>query len=511
MLSGDNLQTLNILAAQWVAPTIDYFGLAPELVLAGGLCLVLMLDLFIDERKKWMLTAISSFTLLAAMVPVLMLALSETEVRTMFDGRYVVDNFSLVMKAVFLLAGYVVVLLSSSHIEQGEYWRGEYWFLLLTSLLGMLMMASSRDLVSIFVALEFLSIPAYMLAAWRKRDPKSNEAGVKYFLLGVFASAVMLYGMSLMYGVANSTLLTEIGAKFTATGEFSSVHALAVVFVIVGFAFKVSAVPFHTWAPDTYEGAPTPVTAFLSVASKAAGFVALVVLLYTAFPLAQDVWQPFIWVLSALTMTIGNVLALKQHNIVRMIAYSSISQGGFVLMPLAVAGLSGSGTTALRSVVLYMIIYAATNLGVFAIILAVSNKTRSGEVSSYGGLYSYAPALGVLMTLFLASLAGIPPFGGWIAKFVAFQSLIQSQSTWGYALAIVGAVNSVVAFGYYGNVMREIWMRPVPDSDTTAISVPGSLKLALVITAGATLVFGILPGVGLYFADLAEIAGAIIR
>jgi len=505
------LQTLNIFAAQWVAPTIDYFGLAPELVLAGGLCLVLMLDLFIDERKKWMLTAITSFTLLAAMVPVLMLALSETEVRTMFDGRYVVDNFSLVMKAVFLLAGYVVVLLSSSHIEQGEYWRGEYWFLLLTSLLGMLMMASSRDLVSIFVALEFLSIPAYMLAAWRKRDPKSNEAGVKYFLLGVFASAVMLYGMSLMYGVANSTLLTEIGAKITASGEFSAVHALAVVFVVVGFAFKVSAVPFHTWAPDTYEGAPTPVTAFLSVASKAAGFVALVVLLYTAFPLAQDIWQPFVWVLSALTMTIGNVLALKQHNIVRMIAYSSISQGGFVLMPLAVAGLAGSGTTALRSVVLYMIVYAATNLGVFAIILAVANKTRSGEISSYGGLFSYAPTLGVLMTLFLASLAGIPPLGGWIAKFVAFQSLIQSQSTWGYALAFVGAVNSVVAFGYYGNVMREIWMRPVPDNDTTFISVPGSLKLALVSTAGATLVFGILPGVGLHFADLAEIAGAIIR
>ncbi|MFM8505221.1 MAG: NADH-quinone oxidoreductase subunit N [Acidimicrobiaceae bacterium] len=511
MPSGDNLQTLNIFAAQWVAPTIDYFGLAPELVLAGGLCLVLMLDLFIDERKKWMLTAITSFTLLAAMVPVLMLALSETEVRAMFDGRYVVDNFSLVMKAVFLLAGYVVVLLSSSHIEQGEYWRGEYWFLLLTSLLGMLMMASSRDLVSIFVALEFLSIPAYMLAAWRKRDPKSNEAGVKYFLLGVFASAVMLYGMSLMYGVGNSTLLTEIGAKITATGDFSAVHALAVVFVVVGFAFKVSAVPFHTWAPDTYEGAPTPVTAFLSVASKAAGFVALVVLLYTAFPLAQDIWQPFIWVLSALTMTVGNVLALKQQNIVRMIAYSSISQGGFVLMPLAVAGLAGSGTTALRSVVLYMIVYAATNLGVFAIILAVATKTRSGDISSYGGLFSYAPTLGVLMTLFLASLAGIPPLGGWIAKFVAFQSLIQSQSTWGYALAFVGAVNSVVAFGYYGNVMREIWMRPVPDSDTTLISVPGSLKLALVITAGATLVFGILPGVGLQFADLAEIAGAIIR
>ena len=445
------------------------------------------------------------------MIPVLTLALSDVQVRSMFDGRYVVDNFSLVMKGVFLLSGYVVVLLSSSHVEEGEYWRGEYWFLLLSSLLGMLMMTSSRDLVSIFVALEFLSIPAYMLAAWRKRDTKSNEAGVKYFMLGVFASAVMLYGMSLLYGVTNSTLLVDIASQVTGTGEFSAVHALAVVFVVVGFAFKVSAVPFHTWAPDTYEGAPAPVTAFLSVASKAAGFVALVVLIYTAFPLAHDIWQPFFWGLSALTMTVGNVLALKQHNIVRMIAYSSISQGGFVLMPLAVAGMSGSANSALRSVVLYMIIYAATNLGVFAVILAVSRKTRSGEISSFGGLFSYAPALGVLMTLFMASLAGIPPLGGWIAKFVAFQSLLSSQSSWAYGLALIGAVNSVIAFGYYGNVMREIWMRPVPDGDITQIKIPGSLTLALGITSVATLVFGIFPAIGLHFADLAEIAGALSR
>ena len=511
MLSGVKLQNLNVLAAQWVAPTIDYHGLAPELVVAGGLCLVLILDLFMDERKKWLLSVISSFTLLAAMIPVLTLALSDVQVRSMFDGRYVVDNFSLVMKGVFLLSGYVVILLSSSHVEEGEYWRGEYWFLLLSSLLGMLMMTSSRDLVSIFVALEFLSIPAYMLAAWRKRDTKSNEAGVKYFMLGVFASAVMLYGMSLLYGVTNSTLLVDIASQVTGTGEFSAVHALAVVFVVVGFAFKVSAVPFHTWAPDTYEGAPAPVTAFLSVASKAAGFVAIVVLVYTAFPLAQDIWQPFFWVLSALTMTVGNILALKQHNIVRMIAYSSISQGGFVLMPLAVAGMSGSANSALRSVVLYMIIYAATNLGVFAVILAVSRKTRSGEISSFGGLFSYAPTLGVMMTLFMASLAGIPPLGGWIAKFVAFQSLLSSQSSWAYGLALIGAVNSVIAFGYYGNVMREIWMRPVPDGDITQIKIPGSLTLALGITSVATLVFGIFPAVGLHFADLAEIAGAFSR
>jgi NADH-quinone oxidoreductase subunit N len=372
----------------------------------------------------------------------------------------------------------------------------------------MVMISSSRDLVSIFVALEFLSIPAYMLAAWRKRDIKSNEAGVKYFLLGVFASAVMLYGMSLLYGAANSTLLVDLGKSITATGSLSSLHALGIVFVIVGFAFKVSAVPFHTWAPDTYEGAPAPITAFLSVASKAAGFIALATLLFVALPQASDVWQPFIWVLSALTMTVGNVVALRQTNIVRMIAYSSVSQGGFVLMPLAVAGIKNGGASALRAVVVYMLIYAATNLGMFGVIIAVSRKTRSGEISSWGGLFSYAPGLGALATIFLASLAGIPPLGGWVGKFAAFQSMLTSGSGWGYSLALIGAVNSVVAFGYYGSVMREIWMKPVPDGDTTPIRVPGSLKLALVLTAATTLVLGILPGVAMHFGDIARLTSA---
>jgi NADH-quinone oxidoreductase subunit N len=380
--------------------------------------------------------------------------------------------------------------------------------LLLSSILGMVMISSSRDLVSIFVALEFLSIPAYMLAAWRKRDIKSNEAGVKYFLLGVFASAVMLYGMSLLYGAANSTLLVDLGKSITATGSLSSLHALGIVFVIVGFAFKVSAVPFHTWAPDTYEGAPAPITAFLSVASKAAGFIALATLLFVAFPQASDVWQPFIWVLSALTMTVGNVVALRQTNIVRMIAYSSVSQGGFVLMPLAVAGINNGGASALRAVVVYMLIYAATNLGMFGVIIAVSRKTRSGEISSWGGLFSYAPGLGALATIFLASLAGIPPLGGWVGKFAAFQSMLASGSGWGYALALIGAVNSVVAFGYYGSVLREIWMKTVPDGDTTPIRIPDSLKLALVITAVATLVLGILPGVAMHFGDIAQLTSA---
>jgi len=341
-----------LLAAEWSAPVIDYHAIAPEMVLAGGLVLLLLLDLFLSDAKKWVLTPVASFTLLGAFIPVLTVALGTEGARSMFDGRYVVDDFSLVLKALFLLAGYVVVLISADHIREGNYYEGEYWFLLLTSILGMVMMASSRDLVSIFVALEFLSIPAYMLAAWRKRDPKSNEAGIKYYLLGVFASAVMLYGMSLLYGISGSTKLTDIG---TALGEnLTSIRALAVLFVVIGFAFKVSAVPFHTWAPDTYEGAPTPVTAFLSVASKAAGFVALVTVVFVAVPGSHEVWQPVFWILSALTMTVGNVMALRQTNIVRMLAYSSVAQGGFILMPLAVAGIEGVQQAALRSVVTYL-------------------------------------------------------------------------------------------------------------------------------------------------------------
>ncbi|NBN90176.1 MAG: NADH-quinone oxidoreductase subunit N [Actinobacteria bacterium] len=494
-------------AAPWTAPVVDYHGLAPEIVVALGLCVVLLVDLFLAERSKWLLASLTGFTLLGAFIPILTLALDDAGVRSLFDGRYVIDDFSLILKGLFLLAGYVVVLLSTTYIEEGEYYQGEYWVLMLASILGMMMMTSSRDLVSVFVALEFLSIPAYMLAAWRKRDAKSNEAGVKYFLLGVFASAVMLYGMSLLYGVTNSTLLTDIGASIS--GELTAVRILAIVFIVVGFAFKVSAVPFHTWAPDTYEGAPTPVTAFLSVASKAAGFVALVTVLYVAVPGGSDVWQPLIWVLAVLTMTVGNVLALRQTNIVRMLAYSSISQGGFILMPLAVAAEGGAGEAVLRSVVTYLIVYAATNLGTFAVILAVSRKTRSGEISSFGGLFSYAPGLGVVMTIFLGSLAGIPPLGGWIGKFSAFQAVLEAGTGWAYAIAIVGAVNSVVAFGYYGNVMREIWMRPAPDGDTTPIRTPAPLVLALSITTIATLALGVLPGVALHFGDLATFASGL--
>jgi NADH-quinone oxidoreductase subunit N len=493
----------------FTTPVIDYHALAPEIILAATVCIVLVADLFLEERRKWLSSSIAGVGLLAALVPVLTLALDDAGVRTMFGGAYVVDDFSLVLKALFLISGYVVILMSTTYVDEGDYYEGEYYFLLLTSLLGMLMLTSSRDLVSLFIALEFLSIPAYMLAAWRKRDVRSNEAGVKYFLLGVFASSVMLYGMSLFFGVANTTLFTGISDHLAETGT-QPVTTLAIVFIVVGFAFKVSAVPFHTWAPDTYEGAPTPVAAFLSVASKAAGFVALVMLVYVAFPTADDVWEPLFWVLSAATMTVGNLLALRQTNIVRMLAYSSIAQGGFVLMPLAVVGETAAAKEqALTAIIVYLIVYAAMNLGAFSIVLAVSRKTRSGEISSFGGLLGYAPGLTVLMTIFLFSLAGIPPLGGWIAKFGVFAALLAAGGSWAVALAVIGGLNSVIALYYYASVAKEMWMNDAPDGDVTPIRVPQSLVAALGITAGLTVLLGVLPGLVLRFGDVGRIVTAL--
>ena len=446
-------------AAGWSAPTIDWHAIAPELILIVGINIVLGTDLLIAESKKWATATITGFVLLAAFMPIVTLAVvQEDGLRSLFDGRYVVDDFSLVLKALFLLTAYVVVLISQTELEEGGYYQGEYYVLLLCSVLGMVMMASSRDLVSVFIALELLSIPAYMLAAWRKRDTLSNEAGVKYYLLGVFASAVLLYGMSLLYGATGTTKLTEIGARFAEDDKLIGISIIGVVFVIAGFAFKVSAVPFHSWAPDTYQGAPTPVTAFLSVASKAAGFVALILVVFLAFPTADKVYGPLIWVLAALTMTVGNVIALRQTNIVRMLAYSSVSQGGFILMPLAYVNTGDAGATALKAVVVYLLVYAFTNLGAFAVVIAVSRKTRSGEISSFGGLIQYAPGLAVMMTLFLASLAGIPPLGGWIGKFNAFATLLDAGTTSAYVLAVIGAVNTAIAAAYYLRVMREMWM-----------------------------------------------------
>jgi NADH-quinone oxidoreductase subunit N len=488
----------------FTAPTIDYHAFAPEFVLAGVLVMALVLDL-VFERDKWIVASLSGIGVLGAMVPVLTLALDGAD-RRMFDGAYVVDDFALVMKALFILTGYVVILLSTNYVAEGDYHEGEYYFLLLSSLLGMTVMASARDLISIFVALELLSLPAYLLAAWRKRDLRGNEAGMKYYLMGVFASAVLLYGMSLLYGVTGTTLLEGLVGPLAREASSPPILTLAILFVIVGFGFKISAVPFHTWAPDTYEGAPTPIAAFLAVASKAAGFTALLSLVFIAFAGRDDVIEPVMWLLAALTMTVGNLIALRQTNIVRLLAYSSVAQAGFMIAPLAVIG--DAPDDALTAVVTYLLIYAAMNLGAFAVVIAVARRTGSGEVSSYAGLFRYSPALAVVMSVFLFALAGIPPLAGWVAKFVVFRSLLSAGTFWGSALAVLVAVNSVVALFYYAGVARQMWFEPAPEGVGRTIKVPVALTGALVLATVGTLVLGIFPGLVTHFGEAADLVVA---
>jgi len=473
-------------------PAIDWHAFAPELVLLGFGVLLTSLDAIFLERGRKLTSALAGIGLLAALVPVITLAIDGQD-RYLFGGAYVVDNFALVMKALFLLSGYVVVLMSTNYIAEGDYWENEYYGMLVTSILGMILMASARDLITIFVALELLSIPAYLMATWRKRDLRSNEAGLKYYLMGVFASAIMLYGMSLLYGVTGSTVLADIG-EVVNEGDSTSISTLAIVFVLAGFAFKVSAVPFHTWAPDTYEGAPTPVTGFLAVASKAAGFVALVQLIFVGFWGRSDVYEPLMWALAAASMTVGNLIALRQTNMVRMMAYSGIASAGYILAPLAVAGDSVAvADESLRAVVTYLVIYAAMNLGVFGVIMAIARKTKSAEISSYSGLFHYAPGLTVAMTIFLMSLAGIPPLGGWWAKFAVFKALASADTVAGWSLAVVAAVNSVIALYYYLSVLRTMWADEAPDGDVSPIRVPASLVAAMALTAIATVAFGVWP------------------
>ncbi len=294
------------------------------------------------------------------------------------------------------------------------------------------------------------------------------------------------------------------------SGSFGNepIAALGIVFTLVGFAFKVSAVPFHNWAPDTYEGAPTPVTAFLSVASKSAGFVAILQMVFIAFYGRADIIRPFMFILAVLTMTVGNVIALRQTNIVRMFAYSSVAQAGFILVPLSVLGSgdASTGSAILSSMVGYLLVYTVVNLGAFAVIITVSRRTGSGEIASWGGLFNYAPGLAVCMALFLFALGGIPPAVGWFAKFRLFEAVVNADTVLGYAAGVAMAVNSVVSLGYYLGVMRTMFIDDVPDGDTTPVRVPPALLAAVGVTVIATLVVGVYPDLVGDLADHATFA-----
>jgi NADH-quinone oxidoreductase subunit N len=490
---------------------IDYLALLPEIMIVVTILAVLALDLFLPRRLKYWTATVAVLGVTLAALPIIILWAGDS-ITPMFDGSYVIDEFSLVLKGLFLVAGYITLLMSVAYIESDRYYQGEYYVLLLSSILGSMVMASSRDLIIMFIGLELTTSPLFMLAGWRKGDLKSNEASLKYFILGVLSTALLLWGMSMLFGATGAVQFDQISAAvdtiMSEQPDMQPLLGLAVLFILVGFGFKVSAVPFHFWAPDTYEGAPTPVTAYLSVSSKAAGFVGMFVVVYVALPGAVTYWGPALWVMAALSMTVGNLAALRQTNIVRLLAYSSIAQAGFMLVPFAGAAVSGRENLGegLQATVVYLLIYALMNLGAFTVVIVASKRTGSGDLSSWAGLGKRDPRLGVLAAVFFFSLAGIPPLAGWFAKFVMFQSVINSGGPAGGVLAVIAAVNSVIAFYYYARVTKTVWFDPAPEGAEVFEEAPtGSLVWVLTVAAVATVLLGILPDISSFFGQATQV------
>jgi len=469
-------------------PSIDLHAFAPEIALSVTILVVLITDTFLAKERKWWAMPISFAGLLVSFGLLMTLA---GQSRSTFGGTFVVNGFSIPIKGFFLLAGMTVLLLSLRYFRDGVYYQGEYYFLLLCSLLGCLIMPSARDLITLFIAVELVSAPAFLMAAFSKGDLKSNEAGLKFFIFGVLSSAVMLYGMSLVYGLSHSTTLSGIAEGLSGAMGEQPVTLVAILMVVAGFGFKVSAVPFHFWAPDTYEGAPVPVAAFLSVASKAAGFVGLWLLMGIAFIHQAASWAPIFAVLCVLTMTIGNLVALQQTQIVRLLAYSSIAQAGYILLPFAliVDGDTTMNATALAASLTYIFIYAVMNFGLFAVVIGVHRESPNGLITDYAGLAKRAPALGIAMIAFLVSLGGIPPTGGFWAKFFVFKAAIDRGGigTW---LAAIMVVNSVIGIFYYLAVAKQVAFR---EGDEHRIKVPASIGFAVVVGAVLILAIGVYP------------------
>jgi NADH-quinone oxidoreductase subunit N len=482
--------------------SIDYHAILPEMILSATILLVLIADAFLSARRKWFTMPIGFVGTVAALVATLTLI---GEDRTTFNGMFVVDGFAVLFKIFFLAVALLVLLLSLRYFRDGRFYQGEYYFLLLTSFLGCLLMPSSRDLLMLFISLELVSAPGFLIAAFRKSDPRSNEAGLKFFLIGVLSTAVMLYGMSLIYGVAGSLNLGEIAAALSGPlprGEETLVLA-AILFVVAGFAFKVSAVPFQFWAPDTYEGAPVPVAAFLATASKAAGFAGLLQLMFVAFVNQHEFWTPIFAALSIATMTIGNLVALQQQQVVRLLAYSSIAQAGYMLLPFALVSSDAAvNQDAFAAAVTYILIYAIMTLGAFAVVIAMSRESRGLLISDFAGLGRRSGLLAFAMTVFMVSLAGIPPTAGFWAKFVVFGAAIERGGI-GTVLAVIMIVNSVISLYYYLAVPRQM-LFVEPEQDRPLMS-PGLVTAVTVITTVAVVAVGVWPEIIARFPPLSTL------
>jgi len=473
-----------------VLSSLRYF--IPELIILKTAFVLLLLDLFVPNKK------ILGFLGVAGIVAALCFVRYPTQPLSLFYGFFVLDPFSFFFKITAL--GIVGISLIASlayepHQKTSLPYLGESNVFFLFLAFGLILMGSSNNLLMIFLSIEFVSILSYLLVGFLKKSSRSKEAALKYLLFGSTSSGIMLFGMSLLFGMTGEIDLNLIQMKLAQGVASPELVFASLLLIMVGLGFKISMAPFHMWAPDVYEGAPTPVTAFLTVGPKALGFAIFLRVLQTSFLNLHSKWGFLLAALSMLTMTIGNVVAISQTNIKRLLGYSSIAQAGYILMGLAVSNQIG-----LAGVLIYLAAYAFTNLGAFLCVIMVSNHFGTDEIDSYAGLSERSPFLAFALTLFLLSLAGIPPLAGFVAKFYVFSSAIQGRF---FTLAVVAALNSAVAAFYYFKVVRLMYL--VPASNREPLTHPLSLLIAVVLALAGILAIGIFPGPFIQFVERALI------
>jgi NADH-quinone oxidoreductase subunit N len=460
---------------------VDWWSLGAVIALTVGSLLLLILE-FIPPRPNGNRGPIVALLTLAAAAYAVFHG--RFDKRALFDGMFVHDGLTVFFTLLFCGVGAIAVLFSWQYAKRTRIGQPEYYALLLTSILGMIVMAASNDLITIFLGLELMSLSLYVLVGFRRNLLESNEAALKYFLLGAFASGFLLYGIALLYGATGSTNLKAIG-DFLGDTPIAG-NGLVIgggLLVLTGFLFKVAAAPFHMWTPDAYQGAPTSVTGFMSAGAKAAGFAALLRIVLRALPTLQHDWQPLLAVIAMLTMTVGNVTALLQNNLKRMLAYSSIAHAGYVLVALVAGGFEGYGAA-----VFYLAIYSVMNLGAFALLTMLGrDQDEPMLVSDLAGMGFRRPFVGLALTLFMISLGGIPPTAGFMGKLMVFNAAVKAGLI--QPLVIVGVINSVISVYYYLRVTVALYMRE-PEGEPTAFSWNVPAALAVLLTAALTIYLG---------------------
>jgi len=485
-------------------PSINLLVVLPVVIVATTGILLMVIDLFISEERRPWLGWIALGGLAAALVQSLGLWGNSYATFTPTGGHpmLVADNFSHFLNAIFLVTGILTVLFSTHYTNRDDMaFGGEYYMLLLFSISGMMLMGMANDLILVFLAIELLSIPLYILCAFNQPRAESEESAMKYFLLGAFSSGFLVFGIALLYGATGATALPDVLANI---GPDNILGLIGGALLLVGFAFKVAAVPFHSWTPDVYEGAPTTVTAFMSVGAKVGGFAALMRVFIYALPELADTWVTALTLIAALTMILGNVVAISQQNIKRMLAYSSIAHAGYIMMAVAAASDPQVADKGVSAALFYMLAYVFSNLGAFAVVLAVERQDGSGlNLDDYKGLARRHPLLALALAYFMLSLTGIPPSGGFTGKFFVFEAAIESGLTW---LAVVGVVTSVISAYFY---LRPVFLSFMVDGEGRALVRP-ALAFTVVVAIVGTILLGLAPDFWYGLAQQAALAGGQI-